>query len=320
MPLQRNTMRELAVTVQPLTAAATNDQAVQIFVRSSVHAMAVLDDGRPIGIVNRRSFMERYAQPYYRELYGKRSCTVMMNDKPFVIESNASIEMLTEMLTGQDQRYLSDGVIVTEHGRYLGLATGESLVRSLAEIRLEAARYANPLTFLPGNIPISTHIARLLQNGQAFVACYSDLNQFKPFNDQYGYWRGDEMIKLTARTIAAHCDPVRDFLGHVGGDDFVILFQSMDWLERCRSIVSEFNAAAPMLFDEADRAKGGITAEDRQGVPTFFRLTTLSIGAVPADGLRFRRHEDVASAAAVAKREAKHRGLGIYQMETAEAS
>jgi diguanylate cyclase (GGDEF)-like protein len=319
MPLQRNTMRELAVTVQPLTAAATNDQAVQIFVRSSVHAMAVLDDGRPIGIVNRRSFMERYAQPYYRELYGKRSCRVMMNDKPFVIESNASIEMLTEMLTGQDQRYLSDGVIVTEHGRYLGLVTGESLVRSLAEIRLEAARYANPLTFLPGNIPISTHIARLLQNGQAFVACYSDLNQFKPFNDQYGYWRGDEMIKLTARTIAAHCDPVRDFLGHVGGDDFVVLFQSADWLERCQNIVAEFNAAAPMLFDEADRVKGGITAEDRQGVPTFFRLTTLSIGAVPADGVRFRRHEDVASAAAVAKREAKHRGLGIYQMETVEA-
>jgi len=134
--------------------------------------------------------------------------------------------------------------VIADSGRYVGLATGESLVRAVAEIRVEAARYANPLTFLPGNIPISEHIARLLAAGVEFTACYSDLNQFKPFNDQYGYWRGDEMIKLAAATLSAACDPLRDFLGHVCGDDFVVLFQSGDWRERCERIVEEFNAAA----------------------------------------------------------------------------
>jgi diguanylate cyclase (GGDEF)-like protein len=319
MPMQRNTVGHLAVATPTLRPETGNDAAVQLFkMRPDLHAMAVLDKERPIGIVNRRAFMERYAQPYYRELYGKRSCTLLMNEKPFIIERHASIETLTEMLTGQDQRYLADGVIVTENGRYLGLATGESLVRALAEIRLEAARYANPLTFLPGNIPISGHIARLLDNGVAFTACYSDLNHFKPYNDQYGYWRGDEMIKLAARVIADQCDPVRDFLGHVGGDDFVVLFQSADWLARCRAIVDEFNAAAQALFDAADRERGGIEAEDRQGRVTFFPLTTISIGAVPARAGEFHRHEDVASAAAAAKREAKHRGLGIYELETTQ--
>lgn len=316
MPIQRHTVGQLVVPAPTLTPAVNNDTAGLMFdSRPELHAMAVIDGERPVGIINRRVFMERYAKPFYRELYGKRSCTLLMNDQPFVIECHASIEELTEMLTGQDQRYLADGVILTESGHYAGLATGESLVRTLAEIRLEAARYANPLTFLPGNIPISGHIARLLDKRVPFTACYSDLNHFKPFNDQYGYWRGDEMIKLAATTCALQCDPVRDFLGHVGGDDFVILFQSPDWFERCERILGEFNTDALALFDPADRERGGISAEDRQGNPAFFPLTTISIGTVRIMPGDFRRHEDVASAAAAAKREAKHRGLGIYQLE-----
>ena len=79
------------------------------------------------------------------------------------------------------------------------------------------------LTFLPGNIPISQHIERLLKKRVLFVACYADMNNFKPFNDYYGYWRGDEMIRLLARIAMEQCDSQRDFLGHVGGDDFVLL-------------------------------------------------------------------------------------------------
>ncbi|MBR7513801.1 GGDEF domain-containing protein, partial [Mycobacterium tuberculosis] len=80
----------------------------------------------------------------------------------------------------------------------LGLGTGEELVRTVTEIRIEAARYANPLTFLPGNIPLNLHIERLLEANAEFYACYVDLNHFKPFNDQYGYWQGDEMLKMAA--------------------------------------------------------------------------------------------------------------------------
>jgi hypothetical protein len=73
-----------------------------------------------------------------------------------------------------------------------------------------------------GSIPISEHIERRIKSGADFVVCYADLNDFKPFNDRYGYWRGDEMIKLVAGTVLAHTDQQRDFVGHVGGDDFVL--------------------------------------------------------------------------------------------------
>jgi GGDEF domain-containing protein len=172
-------------------------------------------------------------------------------------------------------------LVVTDNGRYVGLGAGEQLVRVVTEARIEAARHGNPLTFLPGNIPITEHIARLLRSGGSFVACYCDLNDFKPFNDHYGYWRGDEMIRLVARTLVSQCDPRRDFIGHVGGDDFVVLFQSDDWHARCTRIVSVFNAGSQRLCDEQALERGGIDSEDRHGVARFFPYTTLSIGAVP---------------------------------------
>lgn len=230
-----------------------------------------------------------------------------------MLPRHEGIEAITEVLVSADQRYLSEGFIVTENGQYAGLGSGQQLVRLVTEVRIEAARHANPLTLLPGNIPINEHIRRLLKAGRRFVACYADLNDFKPYNDHYGYWQGDEMICLAARTLTSHCAPQRDFVGHVGGDDFMVLFQSDDWEQRCRRIVEGFNARARRLFDEAALVRGGIDAEDRFGVWRFFPFTTLSIGAVVVEPGHFDRPDVVASAAAAVKHKAKmgHHGLVV---------
>jgi diguanylate cyclase (GGDEF)-like protein len=240
---------------------------------------------------------------------------VHANLEPRLIEREHSVDELVGILTSQDQRYLNDGFIATENGSYVGLGTGDQLVRSVTETRIEAARHANPLTFLPGNIPISQHMERLLKKQVRFVACYADLNNFKPFNDYYGYWRGDEMIRLLARVAMEQCDSQRDFLGHVGGDDFIILFQSPDWKVRCERLVAEFAERALAMFDDAARERGGIEAEDRHGVQRFFPCTTLSIGAAVIDGSQFSRAEDVANLAAMAKHAAKQAGVGLWERE-----
>jgi GGDEF domain-containing protein len=137
------------------------------------------------------------------------------------------------------------------------------------------------------------------------------LNNFKPFNDQYGYWRGDEMILLLADIIFSNAAPKRDFVGHVGGDDFIILFQSEDWTIRCENAIAQFNSRAVDLFDPEARERGGIAAEDRNGNAAFFPITTLAIGAVEVIPGQFREASDVASAAAAAKRRAKKIGVGF---------
>jgi diguanylate cyclase (GGDEF)-like protein len=306
-------LRPFTVTEAPtVTRKTNNDDLVRLFLRHpEVHAIAVLDGDTPVALVNRQQYMNRVAQPFFKELFGRSPCVEHANHAPRLVEEAHDVDDLLGILTSADQRYLTEGFIVTRNGRYLGLGTGDQLVRSVTEVRIEAARHANPLTFLPGNIPISQHIERLLQRGGAFVACYADLNSFKPFNDQYGYWRGDEMIRLLARACVNHCDPRNDFVGHVGGDDFVMLFQSADWRDRCLKIIGDFDERAVLLYDEAARAAGGIHSEDRHGVARFFTFTSLSIGAVEVSPGDYQSAEDVASAAAQAKHLAKVGGLGL---------
>jgi len=306
------TVQRLALYMPPLGPEATNEDVARAFNNdSSLRSIALVEKGKPVGLLNRQSFVDRYAKPYFKEVYGRKPSLLFANTTPLILDKYTGLDALTAVLTSSDQRYLSEGFIVTEGGKYFGLGTGEQLVRVVTEVRIEAARHANPLTFLPGNIPISEHIDRLLAGSGEFVACYADLNDFKPYNDHYGYWRGDEMIRLVARTLVSHCDPRRDFVGHVGGDDFVVLFQSDDWLNRCEAIVALFNEKARSLFDEEALQRGGIDAEDRHGVMRFFNFTTLSIGAVPVRPGVFGRAEQVASAAARAKHKAKAQRVGV---------
>jgi diguanylate cyclase (GGDEF)-like protein len=304
---------QLLMTAPSITADSSSQQLLELFQRHpELHAVAVLDKGRPVGLINRRRFTEKYMLPYYPEIYGRKSCTVFMDADPVVIEMSQPLEELVQVLTSDDQRYLNDGYILVDAGSYVGLGTAERLVRSVTELRIESARHANPLTFLPGNIPISEHVQRLLSGANGFGATYCDLNHFKPFNDRFGYWQGDKMIRLLAGVIVAECDPQRDFAGHVGGDDFVVLFQSSDWESRCARIIARFNAAAPTLYDPVTRDCGYLEAEDRQGNPTRFPLTTLSIGALRVLPGTFHAPEDVASAAALAKHRAKKLPSGLY--------
>lgn len=310
-------LRGLQVLQAPTATPETpNDTIAHLFMHhTELHAIALLDDDRPRALINRQQFMNHYATLYFREVHGRKPCLAFANPAPRVVELDCDIEQLIGILTSQDQRYLSDGFIVTDNGRYIGLGTGDKLVRAVTEARIEAARHANPLTFLPGNIPISMHIERLLESGNRFVACYADLNHFKPFNDLYGYWRGDEMIRLAARLIVSHCNAQCDFVGHVGGDDFLVLFQSEDWLQRCQGIVDEFALEARGLFDETARMAGGIHAEDRHGIQRFFPCTTLSMGAACIPPGVLRHAEEVANLAAQAKHEAKQAACGIVVLE-----
>lgn len=315
------TAARLVNPAPPVSKSMNNQKLLEIFqADADLPAVAVLSNGLPVGIVNRRRFLERYTLPYFPEVYGRKSCTALMESNPLLIEISQPLEELIHVLTADDQRYLNDGFVLVDAGKYVGIGTAEQLVRSVTELRIEAARHANPLTFLPGNIPTSEHVRRLLLGGTHFCASYCDLNHFKAFNDRFGYWQGDKMIRLLASVITHECDPERDFAGHVGGDDFMVLLQSEDWQTRCARMIETFNAAAPALYDPLTRERGYIESEDRQGNPCRFPLTTLSIGALQVAPADFTSPEDVASAAAAAKHQAKRSNAGLFVLDSGAAA
>lgn len=316
------TARALLIEAPALDANATHEQALQLLKQHpGLHALALVDNGRPIGLMPRHALQELSLQQlYFRDLWGRRPCLLHADTSPLLVDIHTPIEQLTEVLMSPNQRYLRDGFIITKNGHYVGLGTGEQLVRRVTEARIEAARHANPLTFLPGNVPITQHIERLLENGEVFAACYADLNHFKVFNDHYGYWRGDEMIRTQARCLSEACDPRRDFIGHVGGDDVVLLMQSTDWFKRLERAVEQFNQAARELYDEEARQAGGIYAEHRHGVVRFHPLTTISVGVVVVRPGQMYSAQEVANTAAVAKHEAKQRQLGVYVLDARKSA
>jgi len=289
--------------VSPTTS---NARVYEMFAADpNLQAIPVVDQGLPVGLISRFNLIDRFARPYHRELFGKGSCTYMMDPAPLIVDQGLSLQDLSDLIVEGDRQHLLNGFIITAGGRYLGMGTGHDLVREITQMQITAARYANPLTLLPGNVPINEHIDWLLQAGAPFFACYCDLDHFKPYNDIYGYRRGDDVIQLTGRILSAACDPKRDFIGHIGGDDFVILFRSEDWEVRCQAVLQRFGESVVGLFTEQDRQRGGYETEDRQGKRVFYPLVALSLGVVGIEPRLYNTHHEISAAAAAAKKQAK---------------
>ena len=163
---------------------------------------------------------------------------------------------------------------------------------------------ASPLTGLPGNLAIEQEIQRRLAQGTPFSLCHLDLDNFKPFADHYGYAWGSEVIKEVA-VILSDCRKTKgtenDFLGHIGGDDFIIITEPSRAEEMCRFIVGAFDERVLRFYSEDDRRRGVILAKDRQGRLQEFPLITVTISIVTGVGSQYRSPLEMAKMAAEVK-------------------
>ena len=169
-------------------------------------------------------------------------------------------------------------------------------------------RGISPLTGLPGNIQIQTEIKRRLLNKEDFCVIYLDLDNFKAYNDVYGFLNGDEIIKFTAKTIMNNInsnDCEDCFVGHIGGDDFVAIIPGTNCEKLCQNIISYFDRNVTKYFIPDDVEKGYIEVANRKGIIEQFPLTSISIGVVVADVGRFHNILEIGEVGAQVKHAAK---------------
>jgi diguanylate cyclase (GGDEF)-like protein len=179
--------------------------------------------------------------------------------------------------------------------------------------RADQQRSLNPLTGLPGNERILSELSARLGRELPLALLYVDLDQFKPFNDHYGFLRGDEAIRALAdllRQVARDVGDAETFVGHVGGDDFVVILAPDQAESVAEDICRRFDALAPTLYDPADRMAGSIEVPDRRGVPQRFPLLSLSIGIATTERREFAHQGEVVTVATEMKRYAKSHGTG----------
>lgn len=173
-------------------------------------------------------------------------------------------------------------------------------LKQLEQISLDAS----PLTRLPGNIAIERSLNRRLREHATFVMCYMDLDNFKSYNDRYGYIKASELLKETARLIYEAVIQLNDpdaFVGHIGGDDFVAIVSADKAEAACREIISDFDAMIPAYYSDEDRSAGAINGVDRYGVPRMFPLVSISIAALDCHPGDYATAAEIATVAAEVK-------------------
>lgn len=180
-------------------------------------------------------------------------------------------------------------------------------------------RTISPLTGLPGNTQIQAELKKRLAREKEFIVLYLDLDDFKAYNDVYGFLKGDEIIKFTARTILENVNNIANsnaFVGHIGGDDFVtILDENINYEEICRNIIAQFDKGVKYFFTEEDYNRGYLKIQNRKGKMEHFFLTAISIGVVQVESDKFSNVLEIGEVGAQVKHIAKKYKGSCYAID-----
>lgn len=302
----------------------TGDVLELFRLQANLNSVAVLDaNDTPVGIVHRSLLSDALLKPFATDLLARKPISRLMSEDFLAVELGQSLQQVSRLLTSRARQRIDEDFIITVNGRYHGLGRVIDVLKLITEMKIQQARHANPLTLLPGNVPIQQCLSRLLRQGQEAVICYVDIDHFKPFNDLYGYAKGDEILLCLAHCLDQQVDPSCDFVGHIGGDDFLLVMKSTEWSTRISELFVAFEQRC-RSFDRNDHlAEGCFVAEGRQGGQQRYPLLSLSVGAVhlkPGSNAQLDA-SGLAGLASQAKRRAKQEaGYSLYTIEAEQSS
>ncbi len=279
------------------------------FKSSESEGVCITHGEKPIGLLMRHSLNEKLATQYGVALYSNRPVHLIMDARPLIVDYHDSVTMVSEIAMERTNGKLYNLIIVTRGLSYHGLISIRDLLNYTTVIEKNYARELNPLTFLPGNAIIN----RVLKNGIDFkrkcAILYLDLDNFKAYNDNYGFENGDKILKMTADLIKnkliEHFSD-EQFLGHIGGDDFVCVVDGPAGKIKafCSSLTKAFDLEAINYFNEKDTMQGFF--ENACSQNNRLPLTALSIAGFYGDLSRFSSAEDLGHHMGLLKKEVKN--------------
>lgn len=300
--------RQVAGIARPVEPVPLSTRVIDLASRfrrqPGLRCVAILDDGIPVGLVRRNEFLTLFVNPYSHALFDQRTIGQFVDRNPVIVHDNTPLEVLSQMLT-EGQSDQQDFIVADGGGRYLGVGNIIDLLREMTSLRIREARHANPLTGLPGNLLINDAIDARLAGSEPCVVAYADLDNFKAFNDANGYEAGDRLILALAALLQDHVQRQDEFVGHVGGDDFIFIMGLAGVAQRCTTVLKAFERLAIEFYTPEQRERGGLMLADRRGQETFYPLVSLSIAALPLNPNSELHRLDVTSRLSELKQQAK---------------
>ncbi|MEW6500279.1 MAG: bifunctional diguanylate cyclase/phosphodiesterase [Thermodesulfobacteriota bacterium] len=315
--------------VEPLAPGQLLMEAFQRFLGDpDLHGIPVVEEDRVVGMLNRTDFLEKeLVGPcgYGFALSAHRCIREVLGGEYLLVEGATPVEEVVRRIRARQGRHLYDDVCVARNGRYLGTVAIHALLDIITQKSIQLAKGANPLSGLPGNEFIQRTITHLIRQKVGFDVCYLDIDDFKPYNDYYGFEKGDQVIRRLGELVVEIVQPQGNdrfrFVGHIGGDDFIVVTRPQASMAICQRILAAFAALLPEFHGQGELGQGYYLATDRQGELRRFPLLSLSIGIVSTEESPVHSYGELAFLASGVKRAAKQeKGSAVVRNRRAFAA
>ncbi len=270
--------------------------------------VAVVDGQRPVGLVMHYALDRRLSSQYGLSLYAGREASRLMDPCPLIVEGRTPIEETAAAAMAREDDRIYDDVIVVENGVFAGSVSVRDMMDCMAKVHVEMAKGANPLTGLSGNVVIERELSRRSEAGIFSSFLYVDLDNFKVYNDAYGFKNGDKVILLAAQVLREAVKTrgqAEDFIGHIGGDDFIVITEPGRASAISEEICERFGERIGALYSEEDRSRGFILGKGRDGKEGEFPLVSVSVGIIDCSFAEPVPMEELSRRAAEVKKCAK---------------
>ncbi|OBT06875.1 D-glycero-D-manno-heptose 1-phosphate guanosyltransferase [Shewanella sp. UCD-FRSSP16_17] len=277
----------------------------QFIAQPALQAIVIAQNGHPEGIVSRNHILELFSTPYGRALHENHPASAVMDRQVLQIDASEPLSAVSQLLTSETATTVAQQFIILRHDKLIGIGHTKDLLQRITEHRIKVARHANPLSNLPGNVPIQEELKRLRSQKKPFYLAYFDLCHFKPYNDIYGFSRGDEVIMQVANLLSHHQNE-RCFVGHIGGDDFVMICTCQDALTHGKAIVEHFEQSKRTFYSAEHWQTQTMHAKDRQGNMVDHPLISLCVGVLPPAMTHDTTDHKLSMLSAEAKKQAKY--------------
>lgn len=275
--------------------------------KKELQSIVVLDAKKAIGLVMRDKIFFQLGTRFGFNLYMDRCITKVMDCNPLIVDYYTPITEVSQLTMQRSQEKIYDEVIITKDNEYFSTVSIKDLLLQVSEQRILEAKNANPLTGLPGNLSINKEIIKRIETKTLFSVLYIDLDNFKAYNDTYGYQKGDDLINYTAQVLREAGNAVDHdvFIGHVGGDDFIVITKPTYDDLISKNIIHTFEKNLSQFFKEKDYKRGYIYTTNRNKELTKIPITSLSIAIISNDHLNISNYLEIGDRASEIKKTVK---------------
>lgn len=284
----------------------------------SLYGLPVVDEGRLSGLIMKDKFFARLGTQYGYALYVNRPVEILMDNRPLTVDYETSLDNVSKMAMARPEENLYDYIAVTRDSRYYGIVTVKDLLEKTTELEVNFARHLNPLTGLPGNMLIEQKLVSILSDTKPFTILYMDIDDFKVYNDIYGFEKGDRVLQYLSEILTgciAMDNPGNNFIGHIGGDDFIVILESYETDEICKRIIHSFDIGRSGFYSQDDIEKGFILNQNRHGIEERFGLIGLSIAGISNRNRRYSDIYELAKYSSKIKKKCKEKAGSCYVIE-----